>query len=84
MYEVDLSKEVKKFLDKQPNKDFLITQLRELKGFGSSEVILNIKKLHGKFKGKYRLRVGKVRFIFFIEANIIKIYEAGFRGNIYS
>lgn len=84
MYEVNLSKGVKKFLDKQPNKDFLYDELRELKKFGSSEVILDIKKLHGKFKGKYRLRVGKVRFLFFIEGNIVKVYEAGFRGNVYN
>ncbi len=84
MYEIDLSKGVAKFLNKQQNKDFIYNKLKELKKFGSDDVALNVRRLHGKFKGKYRLRIGKIRFIFFIDENIIKIYEAGFRGNIYS
>ncbi|RLA06172.1 MAG: addiction module toxin RelE [Gammaproteobacteria bacterium] len=82
MFEIDVAKQVMNFINKQPNKDNIYIKLLKLKYFGK-EHGLDIKKLSGKFSGKYRLRVGKLRFIFFIENNIIKIYEAGFRGNIY-
>ena len=50
-----------------------------------TNLLVDIKKLKGEWKGFYRLRVGKIRIIFSIDVDnkIIKIYDIGSRGNIY-
>jgi mRNA-degrading endonuclease RelE of RelBE toxin-antitoxin system len=47
---------------------------------------LDIKKLKGELKSFSRIRVGKIRIIFQIQADTetIFIYNINFRGNIYS
>ncbi len=45
----------------------------------------DIKKLRGKLKGKYRLRVGNLRIVYQVEKeeNLILIEAIGQRGGIY-
>lgn len=47
---------------------------------------LDIKKLKGKWKGFFRVRVGKIRIIFRVDMNSSKllIYEIKFRQDAYS
>ena len=40
--------------------------------------------LKGKTKGFYRLRIGKIRFIFYVLDDKIVVDKADFRGNIYN
>jgi mRNA interferase RelE/StbE len=46
---------------------------------------LDIKSLKGDWKGFLRMRVGKVRIIFRIdaEADRLQVHDIDFRGNIY-
>lgn len=46
---------------------------------------LDIKKLHGEYKGYYRLRVGEVRVVYAIdqENNIIFVDAVAHRGSAY-
>jgi len=43
---------------------------------------LNIKSLQGEH-GWYRCRIGNVRIVFFKAGSGYKLYEIGFRGNVY-
>ena len=42
-----------------------------------------VKKLHGWGENCYRLRMGKIRIIYQIQKNDIKIIDIDYRGNIY-
>jgi mRNA interferase RelE/StbE len=44
---------------------------------------LDIKNLKGEWKGYQRMRVGKMRVIFQINADDLLVYEIDFRGDIY-
>lgn len=52
---------------------------------GESALLVDIKKLKGKWKGYFRLRSGKTRVIFSFDKDdkIIKIHDIGSRGDIY-
>ncbi|MFH1335998.1 MAG: type II toxin-antitoxin system RelE/ParE family toxin [Candidatus Zixiibacteriota bacterium] len=45
----------------------------------------DIKKLKGKWKGFYRLRIGKMRVLVSIadKNEVIKVHGIGFRGDVY-
>ena len=86
MYKVYLSKQVKKFIEKQDKnlKERIRKAFKELeKNPYPSNLKLDIKKL--KASGNYRLRIGKFRFKYFIEDDIlvVVIEEADSRGDIY-
>jgi len=46
---------------------------------------VDVKKLKGNWEGFLRLRIGKIRVIFKLDADrkIVEIYKAGFRGKVY-
>ena len=46
---------------------------------------LNIKSLTGDWKGYLRMRIGKIRIVFYLDYvnNEVFIYEIDYRGNIY-
>ena len=44
---------------------------------------LDIKTMKGDWSGFYRLRLGKIRIIFALNANDIEVYTIGNRGDVY-
>ena len=86
MYTVYLSKQVKKFIEKQDKnlKQRIKKAFKELeKNPYPTNPKLDIKKL--KATDNFRLRIGKFRFKYFIEDDIlvVTIEESDSRGNIY-
>lgn len=86
MYNVELSKSVEKFLDKLDDKTVqnFYTKIVILKSNPYTNT-LDIKKLSGKLKGCFRLRISKYRFLYKIidDKVIIYFFEADSRGDIY-
>ncbi len=85
MYKVIISKSVLKFLKTQ-TKVFKVKVLDTLDEIAESpfEKKFDIKKMKG-IEDHYRVRIGKVRFLFHLngEELVIYFYKAGFRGDIY-
>ena len=86
MYTIYLSKQVKKFIEKQDKslKQRIKKAFKELeKNPYPTNLKLDIKKL--KASDNFRLRIGKFRFKYFIEDDIlvVTIEEADSRGDIY-
>jgi mRNA interferase RelE/StbE len=56
-----------------------------LKDFIYKSRKVEIKKLKGRWKGKYRLRIGNIRVVFDInyDERTIYIVRAGYRGDVY-
>ncbi|MBI4781929.1 MAG: type II toxin-antitoxin system RelE/ParE family toxin [Oscillatoriophycideae cyanobacterium NC_groundwater_1537_Pr4_S-0.65um_50_18] len=90
--ELFLSKEAVKFLGKLSAKE--AEKLREklaalLEAIETEGIIpfneLDIKSLKGEWKGFLRMRVGKARIVFRIdaEADRLQVHDIDFRGNIY-
>ena len=90
--ELFLSKEAVKFLGKLSAKE--AEKLREklaalLEAIETEGIVpfneLDIKSLKGDWKGFLRMRVGKARIIFRIDAKAdrLQVYDIDFRGNIY-
>jgi mRNA interferase RelE/StbE len=86
------SKSALKFLEKLSTKE--TEKVREklaalLQSIEAEGIIpfndLDIKSLKGDWKGFLRMRVGKIRIIFTIdaEADELQVYDIDFRGNIY-
>ena len=87
MYKIYLSKQVKKFIEKQDKnlKQRIKKVFKELeKNPYPNNPKLDTKKLKAS-NDNYRLRIGKFRFKYFIEDDIlvITIEEADSRGDIY-
>ena len=87
MYKVYLSKQVKKFIEKQDKnlKQRIKKAFEELeKNPYPTNPKSDIKKLKAS-NYSYRLRIGKFRFKYFIENDIlvVTIEEADSRGDIY-
>ena len=87
-----VSKGAAKFLDKLSVKD--ATKIREklaalLNAIEQDGTVpfheLDIKVLKGDWNGFLRMRVGKIRIIFYIDidADQLQIYNIDYRGNIY-
>ena len=86
MYKVYLQKQVKKFIEKQDKnlKQRIKKAFNELeKNPYPTNPKVDSKKL--KASNNFRLRIGKFRFKYFIEDNIlvVTIEEADSRGDIY-
>ena len=87
MYKIYLSKQVKKFIEKQDRnlKQRIKRAFEELqKNPYPTNSKVDVKKLKAN-NNNYRLRIGKFRFKYFIEDNIlvVTIEEADSRGDIY-
>lgn len=44
---------------------------------------LDIKPYKGKYPDSYRLRVGRIRVVYYISGETIMVYAVGFRGDVY-
>ena len=72
------------FISSQPNKELLLAKIQRLKFSRPPDLELDIKSLQGRYKGFYRLRIGKIRILFYKkDISILKIHKIGFRGDIY-
>ncbi len=65
MFEVRMAKQAQKFFHsiQEPLKSQLKTKLKNLESFSASTE--GIKRMKGKYEGYYRLRVGKLRVVFY-------------------
>jgi len=81
-WEFKYKRDAYKFLDKQ---NFLNEFEKVIASFIKNDEGADIKKLHGEYKGHYRLRIGKIRIIFKIdfEGQLIYVKKADFRGDVY-
>ncbi len=83
-YQVEVSKEVQKILKKHP--DLIARFLRVAHVLENDPFSLNIdiKRLQGE-ENKYRFRIGKYRFLYEVEGNIllVYIYDTDSQGGIY-
>ena len=88
---INYTKVVEKFLRKYRNfiteeeLDKAVTKaVYKINGF---DLNIDVKELKGRYKGKYRVRKGKIRIIFTIDENgniyIVAVEEIDFRGDIY-
>ncbi len=85
MYKTIIAKSVIKFLKTQ-SKDFRIKVLDVVAEIAEApfDNQYDIKKMKG-IEDHYRIRIGKVRFLYQLKNNelIIYFYKAGYRGDIY-
>ena len=85
MYQIIIHKRVNKFIDTLPNSKKIKEKLRRLKNFKSGKRLgLDIERLKGKNKNRYRIRIGEVRYIFEVIKPNIFIDAADYRGKVYS
>jgi mRNA interferase RelE/StbE len=83
MFQIHLSRDAKKFLEKSPQKERIKEKLLLLAKEPANK-LLDIKKLKG-MPGYYRLRVGGIRIIYFIKPleKIIQVLDIDNRGDVY-
>jgi len=86
-WKIETSKDAEKFLEKneltiEEIKELVIKTIRYLQG---EDTNVDIKKLKGKWKGFYRVRIGRIRIIaeFDFENSVVFIEEIDWRGNAY-
>ena len=86
-WRIETSKNAEKFLEKneltiEEMKDLVIKTVRHFQG---KDINVDIKKLKGKWKGFYRVRIGRIRIIaeFDFENSVVFIEEIDWRGNAY-
>lgn len=83
-YQIKISKEFDKFLDK--HRDLVPKVVRSLRIIAQNpyQNTLDIVKLKGE-ENKYRLRLGKYRFLYEIieEQILVYAYKANSRGDVY-
>jgi len=79
-----LSKRLNSRLSKLPeNLKRRVFEALELLDQNPKDVRLDVKLLKGKFAGKYRLRVGDFRIIYYVKEDDIVISSFGPRGGAY-
>ena len=86
-WRIDTSKRAEKFLEENhlaKQEVFELAQ-RAIRYFKGERINVDIRKLKGRWKGFYRIRRGKMRFIaeFDFENSVIFIEEIDWRGNVY-
>ncbi|MDD3793709.1 MAG: type II toxin-antitoxin system RelE/ParE family toxin [Candidatus Gracilibacteria bacterium] len=86
MYKIIIEKKVANFLEKHIGENIIISfkERLEILRVDPYSKKLDIKSLIGE-KNKYRLRIGKYRFLYKVDNEIItiSIYGADSRGSIY-
>lgn len=87
MWQIHLSKEADKFIKKEKIEDGELFELikKVLNYAKGYEENINIKKMKGKWKEYYRIRIGKIRVILKIDfkSKIIFVDRIDYRGNVY-
>ena len=86
-WRIETSKDAEKFLEKN---ELTIKEVKELviktiRYFQGEDTNVDIKKLNGKWKGFYRVRIGRIRIIaeFDFENSVVFIEEVDWRGSSY-
>jgi mRNA interferase RelE/StbE len=85
MYQIKLSKQAVKFLNKL-NDPLLLNLKSKLTTLAHyPDCNLDIKVMKGEYKGYFRIRVGSIRVIFYPDdkSKIIYVDAINFRGDIY-
>ena len=87
MWQIELSRQVDKFAKKENIKDDEILTLvkqviNQSKGLDEN---IDVKKMKGKWKGYYRIKIGKIRMILRLDFKnkIAFIDKIDFRGDVY-
>ncbi len=86
-WEIVLSRESLKFLDKNHLPEVLVTEAIALaiKKISGEDVNVNLKKLHPPYGSCFRVRVGQLRIIFSINfvLSSVEVIEVNWRGSAY-
>jgi mRNA interferase RelE/StbE len=87
MWEIKISRDAEKFLKKN---NLTVEQIDNLvaeaiRCFKGEDVVVDIKKLKGEWKGFYRIRSGKIRIVaeFDFCNSSVFVKAIDFRGNVY-
>jgi mRNA-degrading endonuclease RelE of RelBE toxin-antitoxin system len=83
MHKVILKKKIDEFIETLPNSELIRSKLKELRFFKIIKLPPDIGRIKGKQKNRYRLRVGKVRFVFDVFGKMILIKAGDYRGKVY-
>jgi len=90
--EVQYLKKTDKFFDKNSNTlskekstQLIVKSIKKI--LFKEDINIDVKRLKGSFKNYYRIRVGKIRILFELENNEVKIIaiinDIDFRGDVY-
>ncbi len=86
-WRIDASKNAEKFLEQNNLAKEELFELVEkaIRYFRGEKINIDIKKLKGRWKGFYRIRKGKIRFIaeFDFDNSVVFVEEIDWRGNVY-
>lgn len=85
-WKIEYSKEAKKFIDEQNIQEDVREGIRKfLQRIKGEDVNIDLRKLVGNWKGYYRIRIGKMRVIFFPvkENRAIFVEQVDYRGSVY-
>ena len=87
MWQIELSRQADKFAKKENIEDDEILNLdkRVINYSKGLDENIDVKKMKGKWKGYYRIKIGKVRMILRIDFKNKSAFidKIDFRGNIY-
>jgi len=84
MYEIKIKKKLDGFIDSLENSENIRNKLLDLRYFNSRKVHLDIVRVKGKKKNLYRLRIGRLRFLFEVLESMIIVKMGDYRGSVYS
>lgn len=72
-------------LSKEKSTQLIVKSIKKI--IQKEDTNIDVKQLKGSFKNYYRIRVGKIRILFELENNEVKIIaivnEIDFRGDVY-
>ena len=84
MYEIKIKKKLDGFIDSLENSENIRNKLLDLRYFNSRKVHLDIVRVKGKKKNLYRLRIGRLHFLFEVLESMIIVKMGDYRGSVYS
>jgi len=87
MWKINLSKQTDKFIKKKKIRDdeILLLMNKFINYCKGSDENINVKKMKGKWKGYYRIRISKVRMILKVDFKEWTIFvdKMDYRGRVY-
>ena len=87
MWEITLTRQTEKFLEKEHiSEDRILSLVKDfIKYCRSEQVNLDVRKMKGRWKGYHRIRTGKIRMILKmdVEHRTIVVDRVDYRGNVY-